>query len=79
MATVRDAALAGSGLTWLATWLVEPDLQVGRLSAILIPSALQKLNVHVLWPKSRTLSPRIRASVDALVRTFQPIPPRDQL
>lgn len=76
---LRDAALAGSGLAWLATWLVATDLQVGRLRAIPIPSAPQDMDVHVLWPKSRTLSPRIRASVDALVRTFQPIPPWDQL
>ncbi|MFT8355719.1 MAG: hypothetical protein ABF617_14195, partial [Gluconobacter japonicus] len=40
----------------------------------------EKRSTHLLLlPKSRTLFLRLRASVDTLVRTFQAIPPWDQL
>ena len=62
-----DATLAGCGLCQLLTWLVGEHLRQGRLVTVLDEFAGAEMPIHVLWPKSRYVLPKLRVVVDALV------------
>lgn len=67
---LRHAAIAGAGIALLPAYLVADDLARGTLVAVMphappIPSTL-----HVVFPPSRHLSPKVRAFVDFLVEQF---------
>ena len=72
-----DATLAGLGLAYLPTWLVADDLKRQRLVAVWPDAYVDNLPVHVLWPKTRSLAPKVRLVVDTLVTRFSP-PPWEQ-
>ena len=75
---LRDAALGGLGVAYLTTWLVGDDLCRGRLIALPIRTPAEDSPISVLWPRSRNLTPKVRAVVDALVAAFTPAPAWDQ-
>jgi DNA-binding transcriptional LysR family regulator len=75
---VLDAALAGQGLAYLPTWLMGEHLKRGALELVLPGTAVEDTPVHALWPKSRSLAPKIRVAVDELVSRFTPQPPWDR-
>ncbi|WP_076070740.1 LysR family transcriptional regulator [Sphingomonas montana] len=60
------AVKAGFGIAQLATWLIEAELDRGELVEILPASATTGLPLHLVWPRSRQLSPK----VDALLATL---------
>ncbi|MTJ83805.1 MAG: LysR family transcriptional regulator [Telmatospirillum sp.] len=75
---LRDAAVNGLGLACLTTWLAAEDIRMGRLEVVAIPTPAEDGPISVLWPRSRDLSPKVRAVVDALVAAFLPVPPWDR-
>lgn len=75
---LRDAAVNGLGLAYLSTWLAGEAIRSGRLEALPIQTPPEDSPISVLWPRSRDLSPKVRAAVDALVTAFTPIPPWDR-
>jgi DNA-binding transcriptional LysR family regulator len=75
---LREAALAGAGLAYLATWLASADLRAGRLEAVMTSAAEEDMPIHVLWPRVRDLAPKVRVVVDELVERFLPRPPWDR-
>lgn len=74
-----DATLAGCGLCQLLTWLVGEHLRQGRLVTVLDEFAGAEMPIHVLWPKSRYVLPKLRVVVDALVDAAAKPPVRVQL
>lgn len=76
---LREAALSGAGLAYLATWLAMPELRDGRLEAVLTSAGVDDGPMHVLWSRARDLAPKVRVVVDELVKHFLPVPPWDQL
>jgi DNA-binding transcriptional LysR family regulator len=58
------AVKAGFGVAQLATWLIKDALACGDLIEILPDCATSGLPLHLVWPKSRQLSPK----VDKLLR-----------
>jgi DNA-binding transcriptional LysR family regulator len=72
-----DATLAGLGIACLPTWLIHDHLKRGELTAVWPDCFVDNIPVHALWPKIRTLAPKVRVVVDALVERFSP-PPWDQ-
>jgi DNA-binding transcriptional LysR family regulator len=76
---LRDAALAGMGLAYLPTWMIAADCRAGRLEAVMTLRPVAGSPIHVLWPRTRELVPKVRAAVDALVDAFLPLPPWDRL
>jgi DNA-binding transcriptional LysR family regulator len=60
------AVKAGFGIAQLATWLVKDELDRGELVEILPDLATAGLPLHLVWPRSRQLSPK----VDALLETL---------
>jgi DNA-binding transcriptional LysR family regulator len=53
------AVLAGFGIAQLATWLVDEPLRDGRLVKILAHGATDGLPLHLVWPRSRQLLPKV--------------------
>lgn len=54
-----EAVLAGGGVAQLATWLVEEHLASDRLIQLLPDSATDGLPLHLVWPRSRQLLPKV--------------------
>lgn len=63
---VKDAALAGMGLTMSARWMVADDLRSGRLVEVLHDFAPSNRAVYAVLPRQGALLPKVRAFVDFL-------------
>lgn len=62
-----QAALDGAGIILTPTWQARADLASGRLVPILPQYRTPDVPVSLLFPRTRMLSLRVRAMVDALV------------
>lgn len=63
-----NAAVAGCGVAQLPTWLVGDHLRRGDLVEILSEWSGGEMPVHVIWPRTKYVQPRVRAVIDELVR-----------
>lgn len=68
--TLRESALAGSGICLLPVWCFEDDLAEGRIEQLLpqyeaTPSTFDH-HIYIVFEKSRYVSPKVRAFVDFL-------------
>ncbi len=57
---------AGAGIAQMATWLVKDSLRTGRLQHILTGEVADGLPLHLVWPTSRRLTPKIDLLLQAL-------------
>lgn len=64
---VYHAALAGLGVARLSSYLVEADIEAGRLVRLLPGYVHDKADILALYPHRRHLSPKVRAFVEFLV------------
>jgi len=60
------AVKAGFGIAQLATWLIEDELRSGALVEILPERSTRGLPLHLVWPRSRQLSPTVGALLEVL-------------
>lgn len=60
------AVRAGFGIAQLATWLIKNELERGDLVEILPELATVGLPLHLVWPKSRQLTPKVDAALEML-------------
>lgn len=74
---LREAVAAGLGLGYLHTWLVAESIRSGRLVPVLSGTPFEGAPITALWPRSHPPTPRIRATLDALVKAFLPLAPWD--
>lgn len=74
---LRQAALAGCGITLMPTFIVGDDLRAGRLVQILSEWQATESWVWALYPHTRFLPLKMRAFVDFLVAEFGDVPPWD--
>jgi len=63
---VRDAAVAGQGLTQLPSFLVADELARGSLVTVLDDCQPPALGIHLLYPQHRERAPAVRALGDFL-------------
>nr|WP_315593644.1 LysR family transcriptional regulator [uncultured Cupriavidus sp.] len=61
-----DAAVSGLGICQFPHALVREHIDAGRLITVLDSHATE-VNVHVLWPRTARMRPKIRYTVDRLV------------
>lgn len=61
-----EAVKAGFGIAQLATWLIAAELASGELVEILPGQATEGLPLHLVWPRSRQLSPKVDALLAVL-------------
>lgn len=62
-----DAAVAGLGVAFCATFVAEPEVAAGRLERLLPSFGAVEIPVHAVFPSPRFLAPKVRACVDFLV------------
>lgn len=67
----RAATLRGLGLAQMPLFHVEEDLRAGRLVSVLPEFEVPRVPLSLLYPRSRQLSPRVRAFVDWTVAAFR--------
>jgi len=65
--SLREAALAGLGVSVLPEWLVRKDLAAGRLRRVLPQWIARELFVNVVHPGHRNLPSRVRSFVEFAV------------
>ncbi|WP_419900247.1 LysR family transcriptional regulator [Roseomonas sp. USHLN139] len=61
-----EAVKAGFGIAQLATWLIQHELARGELVEVLPEFAIEGLPLHLVWPRSRQLSPKVDALLNLL-------------
>lgn len=68
---VREATLAGAGISVLPDYLVAADLAEGRLIAVLPSWQLPQGDIHAVFPTARYRPAKVRAFVDLLTTRLQ--------
>lgn len=71
---LREAVLADAGIAQLPAYIVAPDLQAGRLQALLGDYQAPASAIYALYPQNRHLSPKVRAVIDFFIDRFNPKP-----
>ncbi|MGE1154829.1 LysR family transcriptional regulator [Pseudomonas kitaguniensis] len=66
-----EMTLAGGGLAQLPTWLVQEYIEQGELVPVLENYAGAEMPIHVIWPRTRYIQPKIRMIVDELLALAQ--------
>lgn len=68
------AALGGSGVALLPTFIVGEDLQSGALEAVLADYTVPPTSVYAVYLPNRHLSAKVRTLIDFFVERFAPEP-----
>jgi DNA-binding transcriptional LysR family regulator len=68
---IRDAAIAGMGLTVLPTFLVADDLRAGKLIPALQDTPAVSDGIFVVYPPTRHLSTKVRTLIEHLTEAFR--------
>lgn len=71
---LRDAAVAGSGIILMPTFIVYKEIERGALIPLLTQYTSSQLSTYALYPQTRHLSQRVRAFVDFLIQRFEGAP-----
>lgn len=71
---LRQAALAGMGITLLPLGVVQADLDTGRLLPLLASFPPSARPMHLLYRRDRLLSPKLRSFIDFMLERFGPSP-----
>lgn len=71
---LRQAAVAGEGITLAPRFIVYDALQRGELVALLPDYSHMELQAYALYPQTRHLSQRVRAFVDFLAERYAGTP-----
>ncbi|QID18470.1 LysR family transcriptional regulator [Nitrogeniibacter mangrovi] len=75
---LREAALAGAGVTLVPTFVVGADLRARRLQAVLTEYTAREVSIYAVYPQRKHLSPKIRAFVDFMAGQIQDPPHWDR-
>ncbi len=67
---IRDALLAGVGLSLIPSFYVDAELRAGRLRAVLTKHEARPLFVYAVYQRGRHLSPKVRSFVEHLRERF---------
>jgi DNA-binding transcriptional LysR family regulator len=69
---LRDAAVAGLGITGLPAFYVLEDLQHGRLVEVLAEYRMQQAGIYAMYPYHKQVSANALALIEHLRQWFQP-------
>ncbi|MFY0080461.1 LysR substrate-binding domain-containing protein, partial [Acinetobacter baumannii] len=47
---IKNAALADAGIAWLPDWLIQNELQDGKLVQVLETMSSTAFPIHLVWP-----------------------------
>ena len=69
---LRLAAVAGSGLIFQPSFIVEEDVRAGRLERVMEGYTSEELGIYAVYPSRRYLSAKVRTFVDFVVEQGAP-------
>lgn len=69
-----SACIAGCGLTQLPTWLAGDAVRSGALVQVLSDITCGSMPIHPVWQKTWHLQPKVRVTVDELIRVAADTP-----
>ena len=73
------AAVAGQGLVYLPTYVVNAELRAGRLVSLDLDHPTVELpGIFAVYPADRHPPGKVRAFINFLVERFGPVPPWEQ-
>ena len=72
--SLRDAAIAGLGVTYLPTFVVYQQIEQKQLIPILTDYKPLQINAYAIYPQTRHLSQRVRSFVDFLQERYSGTP-----
>src|SRR5699024_3749084 len=72
---LREAAMAGLGISLLSLWHVHEQLRSGALNLVLPDYPTPLPGIHTVMPQRRLVPPRVRAFIDFLSGHFGGTPP----
>ncbi|WP_342379944.1 LysR family transcriptional regulator [Myxococcus stipitatus] len=67
---IRNAAVAGLGIAYLPRFLVDEDLESGRLEALLPSCDTDPVPISALYPSKRFLPAKVRRFIDLMVERW---------
>jgi DNA-binding transcriptional LysR family regulator len=67
---LRDAALAGMGIALVPDWLVEREVEAGRLRRLLADYATEPMTISAVYRRELKGSPRVRALLALLAAAY---------
>lgn len=68
---LRQLAIAGQGILAQPTYIIDKDLEAGRLVRVLDDWDLPRLTVNIAYPTRKHLPARVRLFIEYLVETFR--------
>jgi len=74
---IREAVLAGVGISRMPTFVVGDDIKAGRLIQLLPKYALLELSIYLVFPGRHHMAPKIRAFIDYMVKRMEGTPSWD--
>jgi DNA-binding transcriptional LysR family regulator len=74
IAAVRDAALAGAGISVLSEFMVGGDFAAGTLVHVLPEWRVRAIDVHAVYPARQNLPPRLSLFLDHIAASLNPPP-----
>jgi DNA-binding transcriptional LysR family regulator len=72
--TARAAALAGAGVIWQPSFVIDEDVRAGRLVEVMPGYHMPPVDILAIYASRRHLSAKVRVMVDFLVDAFQDSP-----
>lgn len=70
-----EYALIGGGIARLSGFMVERDIEAGRLVPLLSDYGIERQVIHAVYPHRKYLPAKVRVLVDFLIDKFVPNPP----
>lgn len=71
---IAAAAIDGSGIALLPTFIVSDSIKNGELMEILVDWSVGDIGIYAVYPQTRALPAKTRALIDFLVERFGPEP-----
>lgn len=68
---LRDAAIAGMGITYLPEFITSDALREGKLVRVLSDWKIQDVDINAVYPSNRNITPKVRGFVNVLARRFE--------
>jgi DNA-binding transcriptional LysR family regulator len=75
---IREAVLAGAGISRMPTFTVGNDIKAGCLIQVLPDYKLLELSIYLIFAGREHMAPKIRSFIDFMVKRFDGIPDWDR-
>jgi DNA-binding transcriptional LysR family regulator len=68
---LREAAIAGLGITYLPAFITGAAVRAGKLEQVLPDWEMQVVDINAVYPSNRHITPKVRGFVSVLAKQFE--------